>query len=252
LINDALFTNEYFNLSKIPGKLKIKLSQEKTNKERPYFESDKKVFLDKIFPDVSFLGYFKMVGPKFIGSGNRDEDAIVKIKEKGKVISVLKGQTFNISLEKGLRCDNGRFVFYANNNSDSIWHENLDINYRIPLNITTFTKTDTIKSHLFNKSWFNSGFKFDDEYKLILSRGTAKINKSPFLSSFHQINFFVDKVVWQKGDSILYLLTTSDTENEIALFQSSNYFNQEEFKYFSGETTDQINHLSEIKFLFDK
>ncbi len=237
-IDNALFTNEFLNLFQIPGKLTVKLSQTKTANERPIFESNEKYFIKNILPEADFNGYFKMEGKVFKGY-SKDEYAVVFIKDKGIPIANLRSKDFEIVQNSSIKSSGTKVSLYLNNRNDSIWQDNLIVSYS--------NKLDTI---MYRKDWFE--FNSESGQYLILSRSIKGLSRQPFQDTYHEYNIYGDKIVWAKGDSILYFVTTNEAVADSVIFESTNFFNQADYAYFSGQNTDNLNHLAEIRNFYDE
>ena len=237
-VEDALFTNEDIKVHKIPGKLEVKLSQTLSLDNRPVFISDNLVLIKDLLPDTDFFGYLTMIGNKITGSG-KDEAAVMYINDKGKNVAILSSNRFDIYPNESVVSNSVEAVFYFNNHNDSLWQNNLDIKY--------VTKLDSI---MFPPDKFS--FYSENDIFLLMSRSSDGINMSPIIDSYHQMQIFADKIVWHKRDSLLYFVTTKASSVDYVLFESLNYFNQNDYNYFSGQNSDHINHLAEIKILYQK
>ncbi|MBN2892307.1 MAG: hypothetical protein JXL97_10590 [Bacteroidales bacterium] len=238
LIENAQFTNNDLNLFQIPGKLEVKLEQTTKRNRRPVFESDEKLIIKGIFPEVDFYGYFKMEGPKFIGSGKKDK-ATVFIRDKNESVVTLRSKEFEIEPGVSINSASTKTSFYFNGRNDSIWQDNLNVKY-----------VSSLDSLLYKPDWFK--FNTIGGNYLILSRVSGGMSMSPFQDTYHELNIYADKIVWAKGDTLLYVVTTRNSELEYVMFESTNYFNEKDYAYFSGNNSDHLNHLAEIKNFYEE
>lgn len=239
IIENALFTNEFLNIFKIPGNLQVSLSQIENHNNRPVFKSKEKLFIKEIFPDVDFNGYFTMKGNKFIGTGLKNDKASVFIRDKGKNIATLRSKKFEIEPNVSISSNSTKTSFYTNDHNDSIWQNNLNIKY--------VAKIDTF---MYKPKWFK--FNTENSDYLIMSRSSKGMSTTPFQDTYHQINIYGDEVIWAKGDSLLYFVTTKGSQLDYTMFESMDFFNEKDYAYFSGQNTDHLNHLAEIKNLYDE
>ncbi len=234
------FTNPKLNLFQIPGKLTAKLNFTNRKDISPIFISDDSYFITDIFPEADISCYIKMQGNKLYGFG-KNEDAVLYIKDYGQPVVNIKSQVFNIYGDSLIYSGSSRVTFFINGLDDSLTHQNMQIRYQKGLS-----------KRLFDPNWFTrSNIDFSNGYFLTMKRSGKGLSWSPIKDSYHKLYIFSDVALWQKGDSIIYFITTMGSDDNVAIFQSENYFNQNEYDYFSGKGTDNINYLYYIKKLDD-
>lgn len=236
-VENVSFTNSYLNLFQIEGKIDVKLIYNNSQTTSPVFESYNTLTIEKVFPDVDFHGYIKMQGTKLFGIG-KDEPAYIFIKDKNKNLATLRSYNFELNTDSLIYAGSSEFTFYLNNHLDSIYHSNVEFRYVSKLNNT-----------LFRDAWFNFNTKSGNY--LIISREDQGASSSALSDSYHKLNIYSDKLVWAKGDSLLYLVTTYGSNKDYVNFESQNYFDNNLYDYFSGKGTDNVNHFAEIKSLQD-
>jgi len=236
-VGNAFFTNTNLGFKNIEGQLEVKLNQTRQKNISPIFESKERLIIPKFFSDLYFEGYIKMQGTDFKGTGKK-EPAYIQINSDGKKIATLKSNNFSVQQGKMIYSGSADVEFYFNSLQDTITHPALTIRYKKELD-----------SSLYDPQWFNLT-ENTGEF-LILQRTSDGLGFSPFKDSYHNYNIYAEKAFWKKGDSLLYFITTKSSKVGYAVFESDNYFNEQEYEYFSGQNTDKLNHLAIVRKLQD-
>src|ERR1035437_1050705 len=96
------FYNNYYLKKPIFGHLIEKIVSEKGgNISYPRFESySKRMQIPNIAKDVDYDGGFSMRGPKFLGSGSKEEDAKLVLHRERKVFLVVGAKLIAITKDK--------------------------------------------------------------------------------------------------------------------------------------------------------
>jgi len=237
-IDTAYFTNEYINLFQEPGKLEVKLYQTYAKDISPVFTSFDKLTIDDFFDDVVFSGYIKVKGIQFSGIGV-DEPAEIIINSGGQRQVSLLSKSFDIVKDSLIYSASTDVRFNMNSFQDSIWHQNLIIRYR-----------DSLDATLYKPYWF----KYSNGVGpfLIMQRTSSGMGLSPFSDTYHKLDIYSERAVWKKDDSLLFFITTRSSTLDYAYFESQSFFNQRDYDYFSGATSDGFNHLAAIRNLRDQ
>lgn len=162
----------------------------------PQFTSfDKQLEISNIIPEVNYTGGFALRGAIFVGLGTSTQLAKVIFFDKGKLKFSVASNEVNIDEDK-VDIVSGILNFKVGD-KDSIHHSGINFAYRRALGQADFSRT-------------NSG------------RGM-----SPFYSSYHELDIYVDRLQWQKGDSSLLFLwrENSAIEQRQGRFESTDFFN---------------------------
>ncbi len=236
-IDSVFFTDKYLDLHKVSGILRAKLAYNNSKKESPVFVSDSALLIKNIFPEVDFFGKIKMRGEKLFGIG-KNKKALLFIRNKGKNIATIKSNSFDLNKNKRIYSGSAAIAFYLNNNLDSIYHDNVEIRYLSKLN-----------KNLFKAGWIHYDSSAHDF--LVVTRENKTDWPSPMTDSYHKFDIYSDKLVWVKGDSLLYFITSYGSDNDFLALQSVNFFDKNVYDYFAGVKTDKVNHLAEIKSLYN-
>lgn len=165
------------------------------DKTFPYFLSfDKRLSIKNIREEVNYDGGFSLQGASFVGVGTQKEPATVIIFNNNKKFVKLSSQLVSIDPKKIISPGSHVCIYIGQN--DSITHPGLDINYNL------------------------------EHKSMEFARGKVGTSSAPFSSSFHNLDYYVPKIVWNKGKD--ELLLTYDfgisQEQRIARFESKNLF----------------------------
>jgi hypothetical protein len=176
------------------GKLEEKVQPNVTEKTAlyPRFESYHKRFLIKnLIEEVDYDGGFSMIGSKFIGSGNEEEDAMLIFYQKDEPFMVVATKTFIIREER-ITSDRAEIKIYLEN--DSIYHPGL--------NFKVFTKGREVT----------------------LYRDGKGMSRTPYYNTFHNIDMDVEVITWKMGEPLMNMEVLRGTTQTKARFESNNYY----------------------------
>jgi hypothetical protein len=176
------------------GKLEEKVQPNVTDKTAlyPRFESYHKRFLIKnLVEEVDYDGGFSMVGSKFIGSGNEEENAMLIFYQKDEPFMVAASKTFVIR-EDRITSDRSSITIFIEN--DSIFHPGL--NFKI------FTKNREVTMY----------------------RDGKGMSRSPYYNTFHNIDMDVEVINWKMGEPLMNMEVLKGTTQTKANFQSNNFY----------------------------
>lgn len=167
----------------------------------PQFTSfSKKIVKKSILPEIDYVGGFSLNGNEFVGVGFDNEPASLIFFKDEKTFVKATAMRFNISKE-GVKVQNCRTTLYLSAN-DSIFHPGLILDYNIE--------------------------------RISLSRDIKGIAQAPFSNSYHNLDMYVDKIIWYKKDPNLYFEWNFGSNNKIAKFESKNYFDTKLYSKLQG------------------
>lgn len=212
--DSVTFYNKNYFQKPLSGQLQEKVISEKgSNVSYPRFDSySKRMQIPNIAKDVDYDGGFSMHGEKFLGSGNKEEDAKLIFHRDGKVFLVVGAKLIGITKEK-LTAETANIKFYFD--KDSITHPSVNM-------------------------------KFMTETRMLsLVRTADGISKSPFLNSFHKVDMYFEEVAWKIDDPKIDFRMLVGNSSEDAMFESSNYFRTDRYDRIQG--IDQVNPLIAIR-----
>ncbi|HIP36163.1 MAG TPA: hypothetical protein EYG85_04860 [Crocinitomix sp.] len=167
----------------------------------PQFISfSKKIEKKNILPNVDYVGGFAIEGNSFTGVGYGTELATLIFYKDGKTFVKASSKRFKINA-KGANAIDTRIVLYLSE-SDSIFHP-------------------------------GAIFKYDTE-KMELSRSKDGLAQAPFSNSFHQLDMYVEKIIWTNNDNNLDFTWNYGASKKVARFESKNYFNDKLYTKLQG------------------
>src|SRR5690606_14138227 len=143
-----------------------------------------------IVPDVDYTGGFSMKGSSFIGAGTTEKPAIVTYKKGGAPFIIARSKLIYVTPTK-INTQNANVVMQLSSN-DSISHASANFLYDLEKKSIEFTRTKT-------------------------GGGDA-----PFQDSYHQLDVYVPKIVWEVGSENVFFTFDFGTSQEqrIASFES--------------------------------
>ncbi len=212
--DSVVFFNKNYFQKPLTGVLTEKVVSEKgSNISYPRFDSySKRMQIPNIAQDVDYDGGFSMRGNKFLGSGNKEKDALLIFKRDGKKFLVVGANMIGITKDK-FTAETANIKFYFD--KDSITHPSVNMKFIINTRM------------------------------LSLIRTSDGISKSPFLNSFHKVDMYFEELAWKIDDPKIDLRMLIGNSQEDAMFESSNYFRSDRYDKLQG--IDQINPLIQVR-----
>ncbi len=211
--DSVVFYNKNYFQKPLTGTLSEKvLSETQGNISYPRFDSySKRMQIPNIEKDIDYEGGFSQRGARFLGSGNKEEDAKLFFHRDGKIFLIVGAKILGITKDK-LSAEAANIKFYFD--KDSITHPSVNMR---------FTTKDR---------------------KLVLLRTDNGISKSPFLNSFHNLDMYFEELLWKIDDPKIVLRALEGYSQEEALFESSSYFRTDRYDALQG--IDEVNPLALI------
>jgi hypothetical protein len=167
----------------------------------PQFISfSKKIIKKNILENIDYVGGFALNGENFIGVGLDNQPANLIFYKDEKAFIKAEAMRFSVN-QKGIYVEDCRTTLYLTA-TDSIFHPGLILKYDI----------ETIE----------------------LSRDKKGLAQAPFSNSFHQLDMYVDKIVYDKNKSVLNLEWNFGNNNKLARFESKEYFNAQLYSKIQG------------------
>lgn len=201
-IHTRYFTNP------IKGQLEEKVLNNVTveNATYPRFQGyDKRVNLDKLAEDVSYLGGFQFNGNKFIGSGTPEYPALIVFSREEKPF--IKLSSLNYSFRENLiSSEDAEVTLYIHKNDtvDSIYQPGLSFKY------------------------------LTDKRELSLLRLGQGLQKSLYLNSYHNLDMDAEAVYWKTNEDKIEFSSIKGSSEGRANFFSSNYFRDNLYERLDG------------------
>jgi hypothetical protein len=198
--DSVLFTNRlYFNYPML-GSIDcyVEYFINKNLMQYPHFESyQRSFFLKNFYHGVDYQGGFAMVGAKLVGKGTRDNFAQLTFYRKDTIRVRSTSLTYFFYPGRVVSPDASITIYL---DKDSIYHPALQ-------------------------------FHFEEvKRELSLLKSERYTARSPYLNSYHQIDMNFDQVQWKIDEPYIYLTLAPGAGRSMAIFESYNYFKQEDFE----------------------
>ena len=211
----TFFNSKYLDAPQ-KGRLSDKLVIEGENPTYPRFDSySKRLIVKNVAPDVDFDGGFSMRGPKFIGSGEGGDPARLVFKRNNERMLEIISNNFSLTEEKISSSPAAiKFILINEGKRDSIYHPGLSFKYLV------------------------------NERKVSLIRTDDGIQKTPFYSSFHKMDIYVEEVTWKLDEpKVDFAFMPGNFQGE-AFFESEDFFAPDRLKFLQG--FERVNPIYKI------
>lgn len=214
IADSVVFYNKAYFEKPLIGVLTEKVISEKEEIiSYPRFDSySKRMQIPNIVKNVDYEGGFYQRGAKFLGSGNKEEDAKLFFNKEGKKFLIVGAKIIGITKDK-LTAEGANIKFFFD--KDSVTHPSLNMKFMIA------------------------------ERSLSLVRNTDGISKSPFLNSFHDVDMYFEELAWKIDEPKIDLKMLIGNSQEDGLFESSTYFRTQRYEQVQG--IDQMNPLIQLR-----
>jgi len=218
----TFYHTEYF-AKPLTGSLTDKMSStvDSNNVFYPRFESyDMNITIKEIAPNVSYFGGFSLWGNKVRGYSNAENKAQLIFYARDGKTKVLSAKSNELSFKKGEQLDANRAEVSLYFGTDSIYHPQLNLIYRI------------------------------QRREVRLLRGETGMGRSKFTDSYHNHEFETDMIMWNLDSSRLNLKVLSGIGQNPGVYESVNYFNKERIRQMQAYASYEP--LSILKRLYEK
>lgn len=224
-LDTVTLTSPYFS-SPIQGKLSeraFKIMREDDKTYPSFISFEKRLKINNIKPNVNYEGSFQLKGKDFVGLGTSTEPAKVFVMLNGKVKAKMIAQLFIINDEK-LEAMPALTTFYFGE-KDSIYHPGLHFLYELKPN------------------------------KIEFKRGMPGIGQTPFTNSYHNVDMYVQKLVWAHGMdemTLTYDFGTSQTQR-LARLESTAFYDGQLYDRLQGfESVHPLLALYNYSYKYDE
>lgn len=177
-----------------------KINREVDRVHPQFISFSKQIVRKDILPQVDYMGGFAIKGADFNGIGYDNEPATLVFYKDGKPFVKASALSLNVN-EKGARAQECRVVMYLTE-EDTLFHPGLNLYYN-------------------NES-------------MELARDNEGLAQAPFKNSYHNLDMYVDKIVWTRGDDNLNLAWHYQSSQKFAKFESQNYFSEKVYNQIQG------------------
>ncbi len=206
-IDTVFFHNEFFD-EPLLGRLQEKLLANKTGDKASYprFESyEKRLVIEEIFPNITYVGGFAMAGVKLAGTGTIDEPAEIYISREGQDFFNSKSLEFSIRPD---RISSHHASIKIRLGNDSIIHPDVQLNYDEKTRILTILK--------------------DEE----------GLSNGPFFDSYHNIDMYFETMSWKIDDPLIEIGAVRGSTQKYAAFESKDYYRKIRYDALMGLSFD--------------
>lgn len=224
-VDSVKLTSPYFP-QPIVGQLSdraFKINREE-DKVFPQFTSHQKnLTIKNIRPNLDYQGGFKQEGATFVGAGTATNPSKITLSRSGKPFIIASGKDIYLN-ENKVYGYNIRTVLYLNT-GDSIIHPGLNFSY--------FTKDKIVE----------------------FSRPSSGIGQAPFQDSYHQLDYYVSRLVWDESSNVIQFTYEKGTSQEqrLARFESRNFFDARLYDQLQGlAATHPLVAIHNYSYKYDK
>lgn len=214
--DSVMMTVPYFN-KPVKGQLvdrALKIIREQ-DAIYPQFQSyERRLSIKNIRPEMDYEGGFLMQGSSFIGIGSPKEPARLIVKRNAKPFIISESQRFTIAPKK-INAQIASVMLFIGE-KDTIFHPGLDFVYQEEKDLFEFT------------------------------RGKAGVAQSPFSNTYHMVDMYIPKIVWERKSSDLSFTFDPMTGREqlMARLESKNFYDGRLYDRLQG--MEQIHPLVAI------
>jgi hypothetical protein len=234
IVDTATFYNSYYFDIPLQGTLRYQAAKiDRPAAARfPKFESfQKRFFIKDLYDQVDYTGGYVQHGSQFIGSGSKQEPAILSYWRKMKVVengdTVFKSRVFMQSsseeytfTKEKVFTNNAVISMYMD--EDSIYHPGLNMQY----------------------------FVNSREINLLRNNDPSNMSRSPYFDSYHKIEITAELLKWNMNDTRIFFTRMIGSESSEAVFESYNYFATD--RYYRIQGIAEVHPLHQVRELVQK
>ncbi|MGP8217275.1 MAG: hypothetical protein ACLQQ4_17035 [Bacteroidia bacterium] len=208
--DSVIFWDKSYFDKPILGKIIERDVSEAAGKETyPRFVSYGKRFaIPNLTPDVTYNGGFSMRGRRFVGSGTTAEPAQLIFKRNNKPFFIASSVEYGITKDQ-IIADDASIVIHLND-TDSIYHPDIQMVYNIP------------KKHL------------------SLIRTEQGLSQTPYFDTYHKVNMFFEELSWNTDEPKMEFRMLEGAAQSVADFESADFFRPELFDKFNDPTGSNV------------
>lgn len=173
----------------------------------PQFISfEKKLTIKNIMPDVDYEGGFALKGASFVGVGTQAEKASMIFYRQQRPFVRVSSQ--EVQIDDKMMITNNASIHMTIGLKDSLVHPGANVAF------------------------------FRDRDALELNRGKTGITMAPFIDSYHKLEIYVDRIIWERKNPELIFKWGEglSQEQRVARFESLDYYNGQLYDRLGGTT----------------
>ncbi len=218
IVDTVRFYNLTYFEDPMEGRLRLQAENIATPQAArfPKFESFQNKFtLSDLYPRVDYTGGYVQHGSRFIGFGTKEDPAILNFWRES--FEVINGDTIK-TMKVALRILSDEYVF----TKSKVTSDNA-----------------IISIYLDQDSIFHPGLKMQylvapHELQLIQDNDLINMSRSPYLNSYHKIEFRSELLTWKLDEHDIFFTRMLGTESSKAIFESYDYFAADRFFKLQG------------------
>lgn len=220
---DSVFlTTPYFKYP-IKGQLSeraFRITREEDNIFPQFLSYEKRLSIKDLRQDMDYDGAFSLKGSSFVGVGTSREPARLLVRRAGKTFIKTEAQMYTVSPLKIFAPAANTTLYLPQ--GDSLSHPGIDFYY--------LQEKDIIE----------------------LVRGKLGVAQAPISNSYHMLDMYVPKLVWERNSSDIFLTFGFETsqEQKIARLESKNFYDGRLYDRLQG--LEQVHPLVAIQRYCDK
>ena len=220
--DSVTFINKTYYDKPLIGKLEEKCMADVNSETATYptFDSyDKLIFIKEIYPGVDYQGGFTMKGARFLGSGNKEQDAMLYIYRKDSIFLTCRSKIY--VFKKDMAVGRNTSVSFKMN-TDSMFHPGLLFKYNVRTR----------------------------EVTLIRDNDPQSMSPSPYFNTYHKLDMDFEQLTWSIDKNDIKMGTLKGSIINKAYFESANYFR--ESRYNEIQLNDDVHPLVLLRRYSDK
>ena len=209
--DSVIFTYAKYFKSPVMGVLEDKVMRVLNPEQATYpvfVTYNKRYVFQNLYENIDYDGGFTMKGAKIIGSGDAENDAIIDVKNKKKILMEVRSKYFVFRPDRINGLNSQVKIFLG---TDSIFHSDLNFLYYVKNGEVNLLRTDDFSS------------------------------KSPYYDSYHKVNMDFEQLTWRINQPKVQLTMARASSIGKADFESESFFNQLQFESLQG--MDESNPL---------
>ncbi len=204
VIDTAHYRNKLLFKDFVSGSLveKVNIVRKPSSATYPRFNSfEQNISIDSLFENISYKGGIAIQGAKFIGKGNSEQPARIKLTRNDTLFIEASSEYFSFSNKKILGKDTEITLHL---DTFKIYHPNL------------YLKILTEKK------------------ELILTRDGTGMSQSPYYNNYHNLLMDFGILHWNMNENMIHFKKMKGASHRLAKFESLNYFTNNHYLRLQG------------------
>ena len=223
--DSVALTTTYFDkpIKGILTERAFKFNREEDKIYPQFLSFEKRLMINEIVPGVDYIGGFALEGASFLGAGTDSERAMITIKKDNVPFITAKAKEIVVSSEKVAVFKGEMALFFKT--GDSLTHPGIGLDFNIVKKQIQFV------------------------------RAKSGIGEAPFQDSYHKLDVYVPKIIWNLDEDELHYTYEFGTSQEqrLARFESQSYFDARLYDQLqSMEATHPLVALSKFCYKYDE